>query len=577
MAPWGLTFSPDGSRLYVANSLLNAVQVINTTTYSIMATIPVGAIPMGTSVTPDGSRLYVANYTDGTVSVINTTTDKVIATVTVGPNPFSIGNFVSPGTGCTGKPVKFTITVNPDPVLVPTIAAGPASGNISACFGTASVAPNIQQITVDAAKLTGPITVTAPINFEVSLSAASGFGGSVTISPTAGTVNGITVYVRSTATAPAGSIQGKVALTSQGATEQDVDVTGNISAPVSPSVSIASSANSICAGTPVTFTAIPVNGGAAPVYQWQVNGNNTGTNSAAFTSGTLANGDVVDCVMTSNAACAAPANITSNSIAMIVNPLLSPSVSITASAAAVCTGTQVTFTATPVNGGAAPVYQWQVNGSSAGTNNAEFTSSSLADGDVITCIMTSDVACGVPAPATSNSLAETVYPLPTVAAGGNKTINEGSSTVLNATDTGDIADITWSPPTGLSSSKVLNPVASPATTTTFTITVTTTTGCTATDSATIKVVIPPIVIPNTFTPNGDGINDTWDIKYLSYYPNCSVQVFTRWGQNIYTSTGYPTPWNGDYHNIPLPIGTYYYIINLENNSLLLSGFVMIIR
>jgi gliding motility-associated-like protein len=86
-----------------------------------------------------------------------------------------------------------------------------------------------------------------------------------------------------------------------------------------------------------------------------------------------------------------------------------------------------------------------------------------------------------------------------------------------------------------------------------------------------------IVIPNTFTPNNDGINDLWDIKYLATYANCTVQVFNRWGQNVYSSLGYETPWDGTYKHSPLPTGTYYYIIDLKTGAKPYSGFVAIIR
>ena len=93
-------------------------------------------------------------------------------------------------------------------------------------------------------------------------------------------------------------------------------------------------------------------------------------------------------------------------------------------------------------------------------------------------------------------------------------------------------------------------------------------------------VAPPgqeLFIPNTFTPNGDGINDTWNIKYLNAYSACSVSVFTRWGKNVYTSTGYGIPWDGTLSGKPLPTGTYYYVINLRNGTSPLAGFVAIIR
>ncbi|MHB8208718.1 MBG domain-containing protein, partial [Mucilaginibacter sp.] len=85
------------------------------------------------------------------------------------------------------------------------------------------------------------------------------------------------------------------------------------------------------------------------------------------------------------------------------------------------------------------------------------------------------------------------------------------------------------------------------------------------------------VIPNAFTPNGDGINDTWIIKYLDYYPNCTVEIFNRYGQNVYYSNSYGIPWDGTYKGGVLPTGTYYYIINLKNGLKVLSGYVALIR
>lgn len=86
-----------------------------------------------------------------------------------------------------------------------------------------------------------------------------------------------------------------------------------------PSVAINASATTICQGQSVTFTATPANGGTNPAYQWKVNGNNTGNNSSSYSSATLANGDVVSCILTSNAACAFPTSVTSNTISVTVN------------------------------------------------------------------------------------------------------------------------------------------------------------------------------------------------------------------------------------------------------------------
>jgi gliding motility-associated-like protein len=93
----------------------------------------------------------------------------------------------------------------------------------------------------------------------------------------------------------------------------------------------------------------------------------------------------------------------------------------------------------------------------------------------------------------------------------------------------------------------------------------------------LDAIIADIIIPNAFTPNGDGINDTWDIQKINNYPDCSVQVFNRYGLLVFSSIGYSIPWDGIYKGSELPTGTYYYIINLYAGIPVLSGFVVIIR
>ena len=87
---------------------------------------------------------------------------------------------------------------------------------------------------------------------------------------------------------------------------------------VVPSVSIGSSALSVCEGSTVNFTATPINGGTAPAYQWKRNGNNVGTNSSAYTANDFSNSDIISCVMTSNDPNAVPTTATSNSITLTV-------------------------------------------------------------------------------------------------------------------------------------------------------------------------------------------------------------------------------------------------------------------
>lgn len=185
-------------------------------------------------------------------------------------------------------------------------------------------------------------------------------------------------------------------------------VTMNIAPTVIPAVSVGASQNMVCDGAVVAYIATPTNGGTAPAYQWKVNGSNVGANSTGY-SYAPANGDVVSCELTSNAACAVTPVAASNLVAMTVNPLLTPSVNVTATQNNVCAGTPVMFTAIPTNGGTAPAYQWLVNGLNAGGNNATY-SYAPANGDLVSCKLTSNATCVTTATAISNTTSINVAP-----------------------------------------------------------------------------------------------------------------------------------------------------------------------
>ena len=185
-----------------------------------------------------------------------------------------------------------------------------------------------------------------------------------------------------------------------------VTMTVNPLLPASVSIS-AAPAGAICAGTSVTFTATPTNGGTAPVYQWQLNGTNVGTNSATYSNSGLANGDVVHVIMTSDLTCVTGNPATSNDVTMTVNPVLPVSVTIAADSNPVCAGTTVNFTATPVNGGLTPAYQWIVNGSNVGASAATYSYVPV-NGDVVSVVLTSSETCQSGGPATSNTETMTV-------------------------------------------------------------------------------------------------------------------------------------------------------------------------
>jgi gliding motility-associated-like protein len=134
----------------------------------------------------------------------------------------------------------------------------------------------------------------------------------------------------------------------------------------------------------------------------------------------------------------------------------------------------------------------------------------------------------------------------------------------------------WTPDYKLSSTVIATPNATPPDDIYYLLKVTSQEGCTDTAGVYVKVLKYPVV-PNLFTPNGDGINDRWVIQYLDTYPGCTVEIYTPAGQLIYRNVGYATPWDGTRNGKPLPDGTYYYIIDPKNGRKVQTGSVTIIR
>ncbi|MDT8394547.1 MAG: T9SS type A sorting domain-containing protein, partial [Bacteroidales bacterium] len=131
-----------------------------------------------------------------------------------------------------------------------------------------------------------------------------------------------------------------------------------------------------------------------------------------YMNSALANGDVVSCEVTSSIECTVGNPVMSNEVMMVVNDILPVGLSIETEAGYICDGDEVTFTAIPENGGDAPVYQWMINGNPVGDNSTEFTTTALAQGDVVSCELTSNETCISGNPAMSNAMEMEVNPYP---------------------------------------------------------------------------------------------------------------------------------------------------------------------
>ncbi|MDB5147578.1 MAG: gliding motility-associated C-terminal protein [Mucilaginibacter sp.] len=171
-------------------------------------------------------------------------------------------------------------------------------------------------------------------------------------------------------------------------------------------------------------------------------------------------------------------------------------------------------------------------------------------------------------------------PPPTVqadAAGDTRYVLKDHTITLNPVVGSENVTYEWTPATGLDNPTVKNPVVTGDQDIIYELKITDkSNGCVNKSSVAVKVS-PVINISNTFTPNGDGINDYWEIKGLVAYENSTVDVYNRYGQLLFHSLGYPKPWDGTYQVKDAHTGTYYYVVNTKMNNQVLSGYVVILR
>jgi len=159
-----------------------------------------------------------------------------------------------------------------------------------------------------------------------------------------------------------------------------------------------------------------------------------------------------------------------------------------------------------------------------------------------------------------------IEPLESIEIGGNPTANPG-------------VEVTWAPEIDISDITALNPTVYPLETITYYVFATDADGCSGIDSmiVTVEKVVDPV---GGFSPNSDGVNDEFFIDRIDRFPSAVVKIFNRWGNPIFESApGYVSPWNGTFQGSKLPVGTYYYIIDLNDDDYkkLITGPVTILK
>jgi gliding motility-associated-like protein len=239
-----------------------------------------------------------------------------------------------------------------------------------------------------------------------------------------------------------------------------------------------------------------------------------------------------------------------------------------------CTGIEVRLRDSSVAGyGSVTQWNWNLgDGDIAGSRNLQHPYASEGRYRISLFVRTS-IGC------ISDTAVKSVdvYAYPKVDAGPDLLVLDDGQKRMGSSASGTIVSYRWSPPDFLNDTTVLAPtIVRPQDDRTYRLTVTGRGACVSQDEMRMTVLRLPNP-PNTFTPNGDGVNDVWDVRYLDQYPGCLVEVYAPTGTLLFRSVGYDRPWDGTHRGMPQPAGTYYYVIDPRNGRKRMAGYVTIIR
>jgi len=333
----------------------------------------------------------------------------------------------------------------------------------------------------------------------------------------------------------------------------------------------------ICLGTPLQLNAT----GAATTYNWFAP-----VNGSALSCLACAN-PVADPVPTSTYFIVNGTSLNGcqakDTIQVTVNVPVTVSISAPDS---VCLGQSTQLTAT-----GAAIYSWtpaeglnnpnignplaQPDASQAGTNPSTVITYQVTGYDSKRCF--SD----------TKTVNVTVFNYPAIDLTPNVTINVGSTYQINPTVSTNVITYNWTPSNNLSCTNCLSPVAKPTITTKYNLTATNDGGCSTTDSIRIKVICDGanFFVPNTFSPNGDGVNDHFIVNGIGLNVIPSITIYNRWGQIVFQKSNFAPnsaadAWDGTFNGQPAPSDVYIYTIQIlcDNATLIpYHGNVTLIR
>ncbi|TWI98641.1 gliding motility-associated-like protein [Mucilaginibacter frigoritolerans] len=556
--PEGISVSPDGTKAYITNEGINTVSVFNAANNSLQTTIPVGNTPWGICTSPDGNLVYVANSGANTLSVISTASNMVVNTITVGTAPWDV--VTSPD----GKQVY--VTCGNGTITVVNATTNTVSGNIPLNAGSVPhsicVSPDGSKLYVANSNSQSVSVVSLATNTVVSNISVGSVPYGMCVSP-----DGSKLYV-------ANNASNNISV---------VNLANNsvTAIPIGSPQGISLSADgSILYATNSTDNQLWIINTVTNVVESKITTGEFPTSLGNFVSSSGCNGIPITATITVNPT-PPPSIVETGTLSSLTTVYGTPSLaeSFNVSGISITGGILIT-----------PPLGFEVS-----TDGINFNTTATISG---TGSISGQVYIRLAATTPVGNYSGNIVLSSTNATSINIAIPTSTVSPAQLTITADNitkSDGTVNPPLTITYSGFVNRDG-PAQLTTQAIVLTTATtqspvgqypitvsGAASPDytityiPGVLTVIVSAIKIPDTFTPNGDGINDTWEIHDLEYYPKSTVNIFNRWGQKLYSSIGYPIPWDGRYNGAALPTGTYYYIIDLKNGQAVISGWVAIIK
>jgi gliding motility-associated-like protein len=430
---------------------------------------------------------------------------------------------------------------------------------------------------------------------------ANAYSNNVTIIPTAGTVYNTTIYVRSAATATGGPLNGAIHVQS-GSYNQNVTVNGTINLPgninsvpnktlmagtLTSAINFAGTATAVTWTNDNTAIGLPASGsGSIPSFTPVNNGTTplTATITATPANPTGCNGLPVIFTITVMPASPGIINVSGNLPQLstvygtpstsgtftVSGDNLKAGITVTPPPGFEVSADNITFSKTISVGSAGTippttVYIRLAKTTSAGTYPGDIILSSTGTPDNKISVDNNNTIAPAPLTITADNKSKiTGTPNPALTVNYNGFVNDEEPSVLTTQPVLSTTAVLESPPGQY-------PItATGALSANYIITY-------ADGIMTVKPQPISIAISNTFTPNGDGLNDTWAIKNIDGFPNSVVQIYSRYGIPVFYSMSYAVPWDGKLNDVDLPVGTYYYVIDLKNGDTPTTGWVAIIR